>query len=336
LNKVKNPIPMKRPVLTILIVIGAFFSICGVYCLFGSPRIFYSSLGEVIYSIPMHNCKQEMGYFRGELARSENDKKKMSLRHEKELDEEKSRLEDYKKQADDKNILVMKKCLEDLTSGNVKADFIKKIVAGRGDSGIVQVDTNDKTLRLKFSDRVVYQEKLDCYFALFPIKRAVPVMEIKKGAFSFWKIYAVANDSVGFALFSLLVNERLMRIIKRDFLMEVAGMWFRSTSPSNRYFFMDYGCCPGMRELEIFDEFGNSIHKSEYVEDGCSNQNCAPLWSGDTLIYWKAIRTYTGSDDVAEMVKLCGKRVHEAVFLKQTRFYKDHETILNATRAYCF
>lgn len=327
---------MKRTLQTILIVIGLFFSLCGVYCLFGNPKLFYSSLGDIIYSIPVHNLKGEIISLRKELTISGEEKQKLSSGYNRKLDEEKSLFTDYRKHVADKNVQVFKKCLDDIANRSVNAGFIKKITEHVVNSDIIDIDTADKILRLTTRNRVIYQEKLECYFSLFQLKKAIPVLEIRKGAFSFWKVYGIVNDSVGFAIFSLLINENQMRIIKRNFLMNLEGVWFRSSSPSGRYFMMDYGCCPGIRELEIFDEFGYSIHKSKYTEDGCTSRCSSPFWSGDTLIYWKPVNEYTISKDSMEVVKLCGKERFEAAYLKRARFYKNREIVSDSGRVYCF
>jgi hypothetical protein len=327
---------MKRTLQIILIAIGAFFSLCGVYCLFVSPHLFCSSLADIIYRAPLYNYKAILAGLRRDLSLSEAKIQRMSSDCDKKIDEEKSRLDDYKRQEADKNIRVWKNCLDDLANGDVHADFIAKIAANVDSSDILQIDTNDDTLRLKSRNHIMYQENLGCYFSLFQLKKAIPVLETKKGRFSFWKIYGIVNDSVGFALFALLINENQMRIIKRNFLMNMAGMWFHSSSPSGRYFTMDYGCCPGVRDLEIFDEFGNSIHKTEYVEEGGRNEKPTPFWSGDTLVYWKAVSRCNRHDDSTEVIKRCGKMTLEATFLRKTRFYKDHEIISTIGKVYCF
>jgi hypothetical protein len=118
--------------------------------------------------------------------------------------------------------------------------------------------------------------------------------------------------------------------------MEMEGMSFHSASPSGRYFMMDYGCCPGVRELDIFNEFGSSIHRSRYVAKGGPAEKRTPFWSGDTLVYWKAVSNCNRDDDSTEVIKRCGKMCFEATYLKKTKFYKDHDIISTIGRVHCF
>lgn len=201
------------------------------------------------------------------------------------------------------------------------------IKANRYRGSALFLDTAKKLLAVGPTDRPYYNENLEGYFQIPEITEIVAVLAAEKRPYLFFKFFGIIKDSLAIPIFTLTVNEKDQRIIQRDVMLENGGVFLEAVSPSQRFFVVDYGCCPGGRGFQVFDSKGNSLYRGDYM----SNRDDDNLhWEEDTLEYWKPIETLPQGHPK----NTCRKEGQEATWARKARWH-IREFVTEQGRTYC-
>lgn len=185
---------------------------------------------------------------------------------------------------------------------------------------MVRADSADN-LEIGEPGRPFYRERLAPYRRAFGGEAVefVPVRVVRQGAFESIQVFGI-RDTLAHVLFTLTLNHETRRVIQRNVVVEGEGVSFHSVSPSNRYFVLDYGCCPGVRGFEIFDAMGASRLRGSY--------HGRLEWRDDTLSYWKVEK----DPDPGEG---CPGHLDSRVKVRKTAFRSNREAPSDSVRILC-